>query len=67
MVLLEFSISPTGKGESLSPYISRVLKTIDDSGVSYRLTPMGTTGSACGPGSTLAVLAGVTPDADRAY
>jgi CheY-like chemotaxis protein len=34
---------------------------------SYRLTPMGTTGSACGPGSTLAVLAGVTPDADRAY
>ena len=42
MVLLEFSMSPTGKGESLSPYVSRVLKTIDDSGLAYRLTPMGT-------------------------
>jgi len=42
MVLLEFTMSPTGKGESLSPYVSRVLKTIDDSGVSYRLTPMST-------------------------
>jgi uncharacterized protein (TIGR00106 family) len=42
MVLLEFTMSPTGKGESLSPYVSRVLKTIDDSGVTYQLTPMGT-------------------------
>ena len=42
MVLLEFTMSPTGKGESLSPYVSRVLKTIDDSGIPYRLTPMST-------------------------
>jgi len=42
MVLLEFSMSPTGKGESLSPYVSRILKIIDDSVISYRLTPMGT-------------------------
>ena len=42
MVLLEFSMSPFGKGESLSPYVSRVLKVIDESGVVYRLTPMGT-------------------------
>ena len=42
MVLLEFTMSPTGKGESLSPYVSRVLKTIDDSGVPYQLTAMGT-------------------------
>ena len=42
MVLLEFTMSPIGKGESLSPYVSRVLKTIDESGVTYRLTPMGT-------------------------
>ncbi len=42
MVLLEFMMSPTGKGESLSPYVARVLKVIDDSGVTYRLTPMGT-------------------------
>jgi uncharacterized protein (TIGR00106 family) len=42
MVLLEFSMSPTGKGESLSPYISRILKIVDNQDVPYRLTPMGT-------------------------
>ena len=42
MVLLEFSMSPFGKGESLSPYVSRVLNVIDQSGVKYKLTPMGT-------------------------
>ncbi len=42
MVLLEFMMSPTGKGESLSPYVSRVLNVIDESGITYRLTPMGT-------------------------
>jgi uncharacterized protein YqgV (UPF0045/DUF77 family) len=42
MVLLEFMMSPAGKGESLSPYVARVLKVIDDSGVTYKLTPMGT-------------------------
>jgi len=42
MVLLEFSMSPFGKGESLSPYVSRVLSVIDQSGVRYKLTPMGT-------------------------
>ncbi|MFQ5510081.1 MAG: MTH1187 family thiamine-binding protein [Leptospirillia bacterium] len=42
MVLLEFSMSPLGKGESVSEYVSRSLDIIDKSGVSYRLTPMGT-------------------------
>jgi uncharacterized protein (TIGR00106 family) len=42
MVLLEFTMSPTGKGESLSPYIARVLDIIDRSGITYRLTAMGT-------------------------
>ncbi|MGE5682472.1 MAG: MTH1187 family thiamine-binding protein [Bacillota bacterium] len=42
MVLLEFSMSPMDKGESLSPYVSRILKYIDESGVKYKLTPMGT-------------------------
>ena len=40
MVLLEFSMSPFGKGESLSPYVSRILNVIDQSGVRYKLTPM---------------------------
>lgn len=42
MVLLEFSMSPFGKGESLSPYVARSLDIIDRSGLSYQLTPMGT-------------------------
>lgn len=42
MVLLEFSMSPIDKGESLSPYVSRILKYIDESKVLYKLTPMGT-------------------------
>ena len=42
MVLLEFSMSPMDKGESVSEQVSRSLKIIDDSGVPYRLNPMGT-------------------------
>jgi uncharacterized protein (TIGR00106 family) len=41
-VILEFSMFPTGKGESLSPYVSRILKAIDASNVTYQMTPMGT-------------------------
>jgi uncharacterized protein (TIGR00106 family) len=42
MVLLEFSMSPLGKGESVSEFVSRSLDIIDKSGVPYRLNPMGT-------------------------
>ena len=42
MVLLEFSMSPTGQGESVSAQVARILDVIDRSGVAYRLTPMGT-------------------------
>ena len=42
MVLLEFSMSPMDKGESVSPFVSRSLKIIDESGVNYKLNPMGT-------------------------
>ncbi len=41
-VLAEFSMSPLGKGESVSRYVSRNLEIIADSGVPYRLGPMGT-------------------------
>ena len=43
MVLLEFSMFPLDKGESLSPYVARSLDIIDASGLDYRLGPMGTT------------------------
>lgn len=42
MVLLEFSMSPLGKGESVSQYVSRSLEIVDRSGLDYRLNPMGT-------------------------
>lgn len=41
-VLLEFSMFPMDKGESISRYVGRILAMIDTSGASYRLTPMGT-------------------------
>lgn len=41
-VLLEFSMTPLDKGESVSKYVSRSLDVIDKSGISYQLTPMGT-------------------------
>ncbi len=42
MILLVFSLSPLDKGESVSPYVSRSLELISNSGVPYRLGPMGT-------------------------
>ncbi len=42
MVLLEFSIFPIDKGESLSPYVSRCLDIVDGSGIPYKINPMGT-------------------------
>src|ERR1700751_3708286 len=42
MVLLEFSMSPLGQGESVGKYVARALDIIDKSGVDYRLNPMGT-------------------------
>ncbi len=42
MVVLEFSMSPFDKGESLSDYVARSIDIVDKSGLPYRLTPMGT-------------------------
>jgi uncharacterized protein (TIGR00106 family) len=42
MVLLEFSMAPAGRGESVSEYVARILDVVDKSGVPYQLTPMGT-------------------------
>ncbi|VFM94926.1 MAG: uncharacterized protein, MTH1187 family [Candidatus Kentron sp. G] len=41
-VLLEFSMFPTDKGESVSQYVSEIIKMIRNAGVDYQLTPMGT-------------------------
>jgi uncharacterized protein (TIGR00106 family) len=42
MIMVELSMFPVDKGEHLSEYVARVLAVIDQSGVSYRLNPMGT-------------------------
>lgn len=41
-VLVEFAMFPTDKGESVSAYVSRILKMFQKGEVPYRLTPMGT-------------------------
>ncbi|TWT29447.1 MTH1187 family thiamine-binding protein [Blastopirellula retiformator] len=42
MVLLEFSMSPLNKGDSVSQYVARSIDIIDRSGLDYRLHAMGT-------------------------
>lgn len=42
MVLLEFSMSPLSKGESVGPYVARSLAIVEDSKLDYRLHAMGT-------------------------
>jgi uncharacterized protein (TIGR00106 family) len=43
MVLLDFSMTPLGQGESVSPYVARCLEIVAASGLDYRLHAMGTT------------------------
>lgn len=70
-VLLEFSMFPTDKGESVSAYVSRILTFIDGSGVSYRLTPMGTIIETETLDEALRILSEaykcVEPDCNRVY
>lgn len=42
MVLLELSMSPMDKGESVSEYVARSMDIIDRSGLEYKIGPMGT-------------------------
>ncbi len=42
MVLIEFSMSPMDKGESLSKHVAEIIDFISGSGITYQLTPMGT-------------------------
>lgn len=41
-VMAEISMFPVDKGESLSPYVARIIDLIDRSGLTYVVTPMGT-------------------------
>lgn len=41
-MLIEFSIVPVGSGSSISGRLSEVLKIVDESGLPYKINPMGT-------------------------
>lgn len=41
-VLVHFSLFPTDKGTSVSPYVARSLRIIRESGLPYKLGPMST-------------------------
>ena len=36
------SMTPLGKGESVSKYVAKVVEVIDTSGLNYTMSPMGT-------------------------
>ena len=42
MVLLEFSVSPLGAGESVSADVAKCLEVVEKSGLDYQLHAMGT-------------------------
>ncbi|MCG8532450.1 MAG: MTH1187 family thiamine-binding protein [Desulfovibrionales bacterium] len=42
-VIAELSLFPMDKGESVSPFVARVVTVIKQSGLSYEFGPMGTT------------------------
>ena len=42
MSLMEFSMIPLDKGPHFSPYVARILTIVADSGLPYKLNPMGT-------------------------
>lgn len=41
-MIVEFTIVPLDKGDSLSRYVAGVIDIVDSSGLDYCLTPMGT-------------------------
>ncbi|MBN2060234.1 MAG: MTH1187 family thiamine-binding protein [Deltaproteobacteria bacterium] len=42
MTIMEFTIIPLDKGPSFSRYVAGILDLVDQSGLDYRLNPMGT-------------------------
>lgn len=42
MMIAELSITPVGKGESISPWVSRAVEVIERSGLKHQVGPLGT-------------------------
>lgn len=41
-MLVIFTVVPFGEGESISPLVAKIIEEVDKSGLSYKLTSMGT-------------------------
>ncbi len=41
-MMVELSVLPVGQDEKIGKYVAEVVRIIDQSGLEYRLTPMGT-------------------------
>lgn len=70
-VLLDLTMFPTGKGESVSPYVSRIIAMIDERKLDYQLTPMGTIVEFAALDEALALVKDayelLEPDCSRVY
>lgn len=65
-VLLEFSMFPTDRGESVSAYVAPLIALIRDSGLPYQLTPMGTIVEADEIGAVLGLVERCYAELERA-
>lgn len=69
--LVEFAMFPTDSTESKSEFVAKVLDIVDQSGLEYQLTPMGTIIEAESVGEVFAVIekayATLQQDCNRVY
>lgn len=70
-VLVVFAMFPTDKKESVSPYVSRVVKMISETRYSYKLNAMGTVFETDTIAEAMAMIEKaytlLEPDCDRVY
>ncbi|MFP4557808.1 MAG: MTH1187 family thiamine-binding protein, partial [Bacteroidales bacterium] len=70
-VLMNFAMFPTRKSESVSPFVSKVVKSVRSKGFSNQLTAMGTIVETDTLGEALSVIedayATLEDDCDRVY
>lgn len=69
-VLVNFAMFPTDTGTSVSKYVSKIIKMVDESGYDYKLNPMGTSFETASMSQALEILEKsyeLLKDHDRVY
>lgn len=70
-VLIQFAMFPTDKGESVSPYVGKILDVIKKSGFKYQLNAMSTAIETTTAEEALAIVSDcynvLKPDCNRVY